>query len=187
MARGQSLWPEALVDPMRLRQPELSKPVVFAIHGLRLTLGIELALAADIVVAAEDARFGQIEVRRGIYPSGGATIRLPRVAGWGNAMRWLLTGDLFDAGEAHRIGLVQEVVPAGEHLARGLAIAETIAAQAPLAVRATLLAARVAIRAGEETALARLWIDQAELLRTEDAAQGMRSFQERRPGDFKGR
>ena len=74
-----------------------------------MTLGIELLLAADIRVAAADARFAQIEVNRGIYPFGGATVRFPQVAGWGNAMRWILTGDEFDAEEALRIGLVQEV------------------------------------------------------------------------------
>ena len=79
-------------------------------HGWCMTLGIELLLAADIRIAAADPRFAQLEIQRGIYPFGGATIRLPREAGWGNAMRWLLTGDEFDAAEAHRIGLVQEVV-----------------------------------------------------------------------------
>ena len=71
------------------------------------TLGIELLLAADVRIAATGTRFAQLEVQRGIYPFGGATPRLPREAGWGNAMRWLLTGDEFDAAEAHRIGLVQ--------------------------------------------------------------------------------
>ena len=75
--------------------------MVAAAHGRCLTLGIELLLAADIRIAAADTRFAQIEVLRGIYPFGGATIRLPRQTGWGNAMRWLLTGDEFDATEAH--------------------------------------------------------------------------------------
>ena len=78
-------------------------------QGWCLTLGIELLLAADIRIAAAGTRFAQLEVQRGIYPFGGATIRLPRHTGWGNAMRWLLTGDEFDADEALRIGLVQEV------------------------------------------------------------------------------
>ena len=111
---------------------------MLAVQGTCLTLGVELALASDIVVAADSTRFGQIEVRRGILPFGGATTRFAARVGWGDAMRWMLTGDTFDAAEALRIGLVQEVVPHGEQYERGLALAQTIAAQAPLAVQATL-------------------------------------------------
>ncbi|MCZ7684670.1 MAG: crotonase/enoyl-CoA hydratase family protein [Sandaracinaceae bacterium] len=130
---GAALFPEGMVDPLGLYGRVRQKPLVMAVSGWCLTVGIELCLAADVRVAADDARFGQIEVNRGIFPFGGATIRLPQVAGWGNAMRWLLTGDLFDAQEAHRIGLVQEVVPAGQHRDAAVAIATTIAARAPSA------------------------------------------------------
>ena len=82
-----------------------TKPLVVAVNGKCLTVGIELILAADICIAAEDATFAQIEIKRGIFPFGGATLRFPERAGWGNAMRWLLTGDEFDAKEAFRIGL----------------------------------------------------------------------------------
>ena len=99
---------------------------------------------------------------RGILPFGGATIRFPRAAGWGNAMRWILTGDSFDAAEAHRIGLVQEVVPDGSSSTRGLELAQRIAAQAPLAVQATLANARLAMRDGDAAAEAQL---QPELVR----------------------
>src|SRR6187200_2328412 len=103
-----------------------------------MTLAIELMLAADIRIAASDARFSQMEINRGIYPFGGATTRLPRDAGWGNAMRWLLTGDEFDAAEALRIGLVQEVVEPGQQRDRAIELAERIATRsAPLAVRTT--------------------------------------------------
>lgn len=108
--RGEALFPRDGVDPLSLHDPKRTKPLVMAVRGWCLTLGIELLLAADIRLAAEGTRFGQIEINRGIFPFGGATIRLPEVAGWGNAMRWLLTGDRFDAAEALRIGLVQEVV-----------------------------------------------------------------------------
>ena len=123
-----------------------------------MTLGIELLLAADIRIAATGTRFTQLEVQRGIYPFGGATIRLPREAGWGNAMRWLLTGDEFDAAEAHRIGLVQEVADdAAAALARAREIAHTIADRAaPLGVRATLASAPPGPRAGEAAAIERL-------------------------------
>lgn len=110
IAAGRSPIPDDGRDPWRL-DGEWTKPVVAPAQGRCLTLGIELLLAADIRIAAADARFAQIEVLRGIYPFGGATIRLPRQTGWGNAMRWLLIGDEFDAAEAQRIGLVQEVAP----------------------------------------------------------------------------
>jgi enoyl-CoA hydratase/carnithine racemase len=179
--------PEGGLDPWGLRGAPRTKPLVCAIQGICLTLGIELALAADIRVAAADARFAQIEIKRGIYPFGGATIRFPREVGWGNAMRYLLTGDELGAAEALRIGLVQEVVPVGQQLTRAGALAETISAQAPLGVRATLASARLAVEAGEAAAVARLVPDLVELMRSEDAREGMQSFIERRPGNFTGR
>ena len=108
---GASLFPEGSVDVLNLREPRRKKPMVMAVQGWCLTIGIELLLAADIRLAAEGTRFGQIEINRGIFPFGGATIRLPQIAGWGNAMRWLLTGDKFGTEDALRLGLVQEVVP----------------------------------------------------------------------------
>jgi len=143
-------------------------------------------LAADIVVAAEDCRFAQIEVKRGIMPAGGATIRMVERAGWGNAQRYLLTGDEFGAREALRLGFVQEVVPAGSEKARALAIAQTIAAQAPLAVRASLASSAVGLAHGSHAAILKFNAVQATLMRTEDAAEGVRSFLERRPGKFVG-
>jgi hypothetical protein len=113
------------------------KPVVMAMQGYCYTIGVELALAADVVVASRDARFTQFEVRRGIMPFGGATLRFAQVAGYQNAMRYMLTGDAFDAEEARRIGVAQEVTDAGQQVARAIAVGESIAAQAPLAVQAT--------------------------------------------------
>jgi enoyl-CoA hydratase len=109
VAAGAPLFPDGAVDPLGLFGRLRSKPLVVALQGWCLTIGIELALAADIRVAASDTRFGQIEIKRGIFPFGGATLRMPTQLGWGNAMRYLLTGDTFDAAEAHRIGLVQEL------------------------------------------------------------------------------
>ncbi|MDT5012834.1 MAG: enoyl-CoA hydratase, partial [Mycobacterium sp.] len=108
IAGGISPFPQDGRDPWRL-DGAWTTPLVTAAHGRCLTLGIELLLASDIRVAAADTRFAQIEVLRGIFPFGGATLRFPRELGWGNAMRWILTGDEFDAAEAHRMGLVQEV------------------------------------------------------------------------------
>jgi enoyl-CoA hydratase len=184
---GLDIVPAGGINPWQVDGTALTKPVVMAVQGTCLTLGIELMLASDIVVAAESTRFGQIEVSRGILPFGGATIRFPRTAGWGNAMRWLLTGDLFDAAEAHRMGLVQEVVPAGAELERALELAGRIAAQAPLAVQATLASARVALREGVEAAEAGLQPALARLAATEDARIGMEAFLTRTPAEFRGR
>jgi enoyl-CoA hydratase len=145
-----------------------------------------LILAADIAVADETTTFGQIEVSRGILPFGGATTRFSARVGWGNAMRWLLTGDTFDAAEAHRMGLVQELVPAGEHVERALKIARSIAAQAPLAVQATLANARLAARATEAPALGQLNETLAGLSRTKDFAAGMEAFATRTTPTFEG-
>ncbi len=184
---GAPLFPEGSVDVLNLREPRRKKPLVMAVQGWCLTIGIELLLSADIRLAADGSRFGQIEINRGIFPFGGATIRLPQIAGWGNAMRWLLTGDKFDAREALRVGLVQEVVPVEELRDRAVEIAQTVAKRAPLGVWATLRSARTAEREGVDAAVVELLSIARELMNTEDAAEGVRSFVERREGDFKGR
>src|SRR5258705_7195057 len=117
--QGQLPLPAGGVDPWGLRDPERTKPLVCALQGICLTAGIELALAADVRVAAADTRFAQIEIKRGIFPFGGATIRFPREVGWGNAMRYLLTGDEYGAGGARSIGFVPEIGPGGQELAPG--------------------------------------------------------------------
>jgi enoyl-CoA hydratase len=174
-------------DPWR-KDGVWTTPLVAAVQGWVMTLAIELLLAADIRIAASNARFQQLEIRRGIYAFGGATIRLPRDAGWGNAMRWLLTGEEYDAAEAYRIGLVQEVVEPGRQLDRAVEIASAIAEKsAPLGVKATLASAHRARLEGEAAAFARLESDMAELFETEDGREGLRSFVERREARFVGR
>jgi enoyl-CoA hydratase/carnithine racemase len=175
------------IDPFGLRAPFRSKPVVFAVHGICYTLGIELMLAADVVVAAADCRFAQLEVRRGLMPTGGATIRMVERAGWGNAMRYLLTGDEFDAATALRLGFVQEVVEPGRQLARATEIARAIAEQAPLAVAAVLANARSAQRDGAPAAIAQFRAAQGALLASEDFQEGVRSFKEKTKARFRGR
>jgi enoyl-CoA hydratase len=166
-------------DPWRKDGRAWTTPVVAAVQGSVTTLAIELLLAADIRIAASDARFAELEISRGIYPWG-ATIRLPREAGWGNAMRWLLTGEEFDAAEAYRIGLVQEVVEPGWQLERAIALAGAIAAKsASLGVKTTLASAHRARLEGETAAYARL---DADMVDTEDGRAGLRSFVERREG-----
>jgi enoyl-CoA hydratase/carnithine racemase len=188
IASGADPFPDDGADPFRLAGG-WTTPLIAVAQGWCMTLGIELLLAADIRIAAADARFTQLEVRRGIYPFGGATIRLPREAGWGNAMRWLLTGDEFDAAEAHRIGLVQEVADdAAAALARARDIAHTIADRAaPLGVQATLASAHVARAQGVAAGVERLRPAVIELFASEDAAEGVQSFIERRDAHFSGR
>jgi enoyl-CoA hydratase len=186
-ASGSWSLEKGAIDPLGIVGPMCTKPVVCAVQGLCLTIGIELLLATDIRIAAEDARFGQIEINRGIYPVGGATIRMPRECGWGDAMRWLLTGDQFDANEAHRMGMVQEVVPKGTARERAMMIADTISKRAPLGVRATLASARLAQAAREKEAAARLLPDLGPILASQDATEGLQSFLERREARFTGR
>ena len=186
-ADGLSIAGPDGINPWQVSGQQLSKPVVIAVQGTCLTLGIELILASDIAVAAESTTFGQIEVARGILPFGGATIRFPRAVGWGNAMRWILTGDSFDAAEAHRIGLVQEIVPDGMQYERGLELAQRVAAQAPLAVQAALANARLAVRSGDAAAEATLQPELVRLATSEDARIGMEAFLTRKPATFIGR
>lgn len=187
IANNVSHVPDGGINPWQVDGRQLSKPVVTAVHGKVLTLGIELMLAGDIAIAAESATFAQLEIARGIYPFGGATIRFPRAAGWGNAMRWILTADTFDAREAHRIGIVQEVVPDGEQLTRAVEIAHTIARQAPLGVQATLRSARQAVRDGDAAAEADLVPEVQKLFASEDAAIGVQAFLARSTAEFVGR
>ena len=187
MAKGESAAPAGGIDPFSLREPFRTKPVVCAVQGICFTLGIELMLAQDIVIAADDTRFAQIEVKRGIMPTGGATLRFVERAGWGNAQRYLLTGDEFGPAEALRLGFVQEVVPAGQQYERALAIARTIAEQAPLAVRASLASSRRYLEKGPVGIKAEMEAVQRKLAQTDDAAEGLRSFTERRKARFTGK
>lgn len=184
--------PEALAggrayDPFGVWGPPVPKPVVMAVNGIAFTLSIELALASDIVIAAEGVRFRQLEIGRGILPFGGATLRAPAKLGWGNAMRFLLTAEEFDAACALRIGLVQEVVPAGKHVERARALAQLIARQAPLGVQGTLANARVVEARGVAAGTEHLKSLLPGILASDDAKEGVMSFIERREASFLGR
>jgi enoyl-CoA hydratase len=190
MRRGEKALAEGNVDPYNLGTAgyrRRTKPMVVAVKGITFTLGIELMLAADIVVAADDCRFSQLEVKRGIMATGGATLRMAERAGLGNAMLHLLTGDEFDAREALRLNFVQKVVPAGQELDEAIRIAEQVAAQAPLAVVATRQNALKAIEEGPLAAMADFAEVQKRLSNSDDAAEGVRSFVEKRPAKFTGR
>ena len=174
------------IDPLDLRDPRRSKPVVAAVHGICFTIGIELMLAADIVIAERGVRFGQLEVKRGLMAYGGATIRMVERAGWGNAMRYLLTGEEFDGETALRLGFVQELVDEGQGRARALALAEQIARQAPLAVRESRRSAMIATERGPAAAVAEFPAQLQMLAASEDFAEGVQSFRERRDGRYRG-
>ncbi len=178
---------EGDIDPFDLRPPFRTKPVVFAVQGICFTLGIEVMLAADIVIAASDARFSQLEVKRGLMATGGATIRMVERAGWGNAMRYLLTGDEFDAATALRLGFIQEVVEQGEQFGRALELANDIASQAPLAVRATIDSVRQALAESPGASAAKFGQIQKGLLASDDFQEGLNSFKSKRPAKFSGK
>ncbi len=189
-AAGEPLIPAGLVDPhdIPLRgNRRRSKPVVAAVRGICFTVGIELMLGADIVVAGADSRFCQKEVQRGLMASGGATLRMAQRAGLGNAMLYLLTGDEFDTATAYRLNFVQKVVPNARVLDEALVIARHIAEQAPLAVAATRANTLKAVEQGPAAALADFGEINRRILASEDWAEGVRSFVEKRAAKFTGR
>jgi enoyl-CoA hydratase len=178
--------PAENIDPFGLSS-RCRKPIVTAVHGICFTVGIEMMLAGDIVVAADDCRFCQMESKRGIAPFGGAHFRFISRAGWGDAMYHLFLCDEFTAAEAHRIGLVQEVVPAGKQDERAMELAAIIARNAPLGIQVTKEAGRKFIEAGEQAAIDYVPKIRDRVLKSEDAAEGIRSFVERRAANFAGR
>jgi enoyl-CoA hydratase len=163
------------------------QPIIAAIRGFALGGGLELALACDIRIAAEDAQLGLTEVNLAIIPGGGGTQRLPRVVGRGKALEMILTGMRVPADEALRIGLVERVVPTGEALKAATELARSMAAKAPVALRY----AKEAVVKGLELPLAeglRLEGDLSTLLRTtEDRLEGAKAFLEKRAPRWTGR
>ena len=178
--------PDDHIDPFGMRN-QCRKPIVTAVQGICFTVGIEMALAGDIVVAAQGSRFCQMEAKRGIAPLGGAHFRFLTRAGWGNAMYHLMLCDEFGAEEAYRIGLVQEVTPAGQQVERAMEIARIIAANAPLGIQVTKEAGRKFIEAGERAAIDVVPTIRQRVMGTADAAEGIASFVERRAAVFQGR
>jgi enoyl-CoA hydratase len=164
----------------------LGKPVIACIQGFALGGGCELAMACTLRLAADDARFGQPEVKLGIIAGYGGTQRLPRLVGRGAALKMLLSGAAIDAQEALRIGLVDEVVPAAELMVRGEALAREIAAQAPMAIAETLRAVDEGLSLPLDLALLREATRFGALCGTADKAEGTRAFLEKRAPAWKG-
>ncbi len=163
------------------------KPTLAMIDGFCLGGGCELALACDIRIASDRARLGQPEINLGIIPGGGGTQRLPRVVGTGQAMRLVLSGEIVDAAEALRIGLVDVVHPAEELRERTMEFARGVAAKSPVALRM----AKAAVRAAAEMPLAAGLAYETELFVTcfgsDDKREGISAFLEKRPAEFAGR
>jgi enoyl-CoA hydratase len=175
--RGQQLF---------RRIETLGKPVIACIQGFALGGGCELAMACTLRVAADDARLGQPEVKLGIIAGYGGTQRMPRLVGRGADLKLLLTGEIINAQEAFRIGLVDELVPAAELMPRAQALALSIAAQAPLAIAETLQAVDEGLRMPLDPALLRESERFGHVCGTTDKAEGARAFLEKRAPVWKG-
>ena len=174
---------QAILDAIE----NLGKPVIACVNGFALGGGCELAMACTMRIASENAKLGQPEVKLGLIPGYGGTQRLPRLVGKGIAMQLVLTGEMIGAQEAHRIGLVNEVVPASELIARAEAIAAKIATNAPLAIQYAM----EAVNHGLDLPLADGLFLEATLFgvccATEDKNEGTKAFLEKRPAQFKGK
>ena len=180
------LHPKGLIDPLGLKGIIRTKPVVCAVRGITFTYGIELSLACDVTIAADNCRFSQLEVLRGIMPTGGATIRFVQRAGWGNAMKYLLSGMEFNSEEALKMNIVQEVVPADKVFTRAKEISGSIASAAPLAVKETIKSAKIALEQGRESAVSEFDSVQEMLASSNDAKEGVESFKNKQKPNFKG-
>ena len=165
----------------------IKKPLIAAVSGWALGGGCELAMACDMIVASETARFGQPEINIGIIPGAGGTQRLTRAVGKALAMEVILNGRFLDAAEAERFGLVNRVVPVEQYLRTAIELAQQIAERAPLAVRL----AKEAVNQAQESALAEGMADERRmfymLFSTEDQKEGMQAFLDKRPARWQGR
>jgi enoyl-CoA hydratase len=163
------------------------KPSIAAVNGYALGGGCELAMACDLRIASEKAKFGQTEVRIGVLPAGGGTQRLPRLVGIAKAKELIFTGEIIDAAEAERIRLVNRVVPHGELMQSAVDLAIKIMARGPLAVRLSKLSIQAGLNYGPGAGYAYERLAQTVLFGTEDRLEGTQAFLEKRSPVFKGR
>jgi enoyl-CoA hydratase/carnithine racemase len=170
-----------------LTEADLTKPLIAAVEGFALGGGFELALGCDLIVAAEDARFGLPEVKRGLIAAGGGVIRLPRRIPYHLAMEFLLTGEPVSGGRAAELGLVNRVTAPGEAVAAALKLAEQLAHNAPLALAAVKNLVRAAVGAPEANAFAAQRKEMAALMASGDVREGMTAFAERRAPRWTGK
>ena len=185
LSSGIFSYDEHQINPWGTSGRQRKKPVIVAVQGFCYTAGIELMLNADIVIAQDNSQFAQMEVQRGILPFGGATVRFVQAAGWSKAMRYLLTGDTFDAQTALDLNLINEITREAP-LNRAIELAERIAQAAPLAVQATLASAKEAAEHGAEIAFSNLQKHLSPLLNTQDVQEGVMAMLQRRAPEFKG-
>ena len=179
-------WRDMSNDPVYDVPEECPKPVIAAVNGFCLGGGMELALACDIRIASGNAKFGQPEVNLGIIPGGGGTQRLPRAIGAAAALRLILTGEMIEAAEAHRLGIVSEVCAAAELVPRALAIAELIASKSPVAVASAKQATRAALSLPLEEGLRMERSLFALCFASQDKVEGVKAFLEKRTPEFPG-
>jgi enoyl-CoA hydratase len=190
LRKGNSSAPPnpRMIDPLGRSGPNLSKPVIVVAHGDTWNMAHELMLAADVRVASEDTNFGQDENTHGRFPGGGATIRFVREVGWGNAMRYMLTGEHWSAQEAFRMGEIQMIEATPEQaLDSAMKIATRIAGNAPLGLKTTLTSVHLALDQSEPVALSKLGEQYAALYRTQDFVEGRRAEAEGRAPVYTGK
>ena len=170
-----------------MRLEAVEKPTIAAVNGFALGGGCELSMACDIRIASENARFGQPEVNLGIMPGAGGTQRLASLVGVGKAKELILTGEVIDAHEARRIGLINHVVPGDRLLEEARECAQKIMRKGPLAIRLAKIAINAGLKFGPEAGMIAERLGQACLMTTEDKTEGTSAFLEKRTADFKGR
>ncbi|MHB8317718.1 MAG: enoyl-CoA hydratase/isomerase family protein [Acidimicrobiales bacterium] len=187
LAAGTSDMPADAALIAVLREFDLYKPVIAAINGICVAGGVEMLMGTDIRIASTDATFGIFEPKRGLFPGGGTTVRLPRQLPFPCAMEILLCCDALDADTAFRMGLVNKVVPPGELLEEAHRYAERILKNAPLAIEAVKKSVLRGLGMPLEDAFAQELSLAAEIFGTEDAVEGPRAFAEKRPAVWSGR
>ncbi|WLH54049.1 crotonase/enoyl-CoA hydratase family protein [Pseudomonas tolaasii] len=177
---------DGFIDPLGKKMPFLTKPLIVAVQGDTWNMAHELFLVADIRVAAKNTNFGQDENTHGRYPGGGSTVRFVREAGWGNAMRYILTGDHWSAQEAYRMGEVQAIAGPKSALDAAIKIANKIAANGPLGIKASLASAHRVIDPAQADALSGLDVQRAALYKSNDFQEGRKAEAEGRPPVYQG-